>query len=207
MPCRQSFKPAAFACGQCAEPLSQAGLLCGRCLSRPPAFTTTVAGTRYDEHARPLVHALKYRGLTAAAKPMAAAIETQLPRSGRPNALLPVPMHWRRMLTRGANHADSLALALSHRTGIPVDRRMLRKCRHTPPQSQLAAAQRERLSQHAFSIHSRRPYQHVALVDDVMTTGSTARVLAKMLRQHGVAQVDVWVFARAGEPIQGVNNV
>ncbi|MDJ0657042.1 MAG: hypothetical protein QNJ40_22980 [Xanthomonadales bacterium] len=115
-----------------------------------------------------------------------------------PGALVPVPMHLRRLRQRGFNPARELAAGLARRGCGALVTGALGRCRYTVPQSELPARSRERNLAGAItaSFHGRPPAR-VVLVDDVMTTGSTAAACAAALREQGVGEVDVWVMARA----------
>ena len=113
----------------------------------------------------------------------------------RPEALLPVPLHWHRQALRGFNQAEELAAPLKQSLGIPVLRNV-RRVRHTPPQSELGAAQRRKNLSAAFRLRGGIRAKHVLLVDDVVTTGATCNELAKMVIRAGVAKVSVLALAR-----------
>jgi predicted amidophosphoribosyltransferase len=81
--------------------------------------------------------------------------------------------------------------------GIPIDWKICRRVRNTPPQAGLSAPERRRNLRAAFSVDGSIPYRHVALVDDIITTGQTVAELARALHKAGVERVDVWAFARA----------
>ena len=117
----------------------------------------------------------------------------------RPEALLPIPLHATRLGRRGYDQALELARPLARALRIPVLTRTMLRTRATAPQSELDAhvRQRNRNLRRAFSIQAGTGLpDHVALVDDVMTTGATLREAAKALRRAGVARVDAWVCAR-----------
>lgn len=112
------------------------------------------------------------------------------------DAVLPVPLHWRRKATRGFNQAMELARPVAKHLGLPLVRGVYR--RHaTPFQSGLTATERSRNLRHAFACRAQISYRHILLVDDVITTGATTRQLAKLLLLHGVEHVSVLAVARA----------
>ena len=115
----------------------------------------------------------------------------------RPQALVPVPLHTGRLRERGYDQALELTRPLARRLGLPLRDDLLRRARATAAQSTLDAGQRRRNLRGAFAVrgHCALP-AHVALVDDVMTTGATAHAAASALLRAGVARVDVWVCAR-----------
>jgi ComF family protein len=118
-----------------------------------------------------------------------------------PGLLVPVPLHWQRQRERGFNQARELAQAAGRQLRVPVAARALRRVRATLAQSGLAAAARHGNVRDCFVAHRRIPAgTRVALVDDVLTTGSTALEAARCLRESGVEELEIWVACRAGRP-------
>jgi ComF family protein len=113
----------------------------------------------------------------------------------RPQALVPVPLHRGRLRQRGYDQALELARPLARAFGLPLQASLLRRVHATAAQSSLGAAARQANLQQAFAAAA-TPLRHVALVDDVMTTGATLHAAAQALQRAGVARVDAWVCAR-----------
>ena len=113
------------------------------------------------------------------------------------DAVLPVPLHWRRKTRRGFNQATEIAKPFAAALGVPVAR-CLRRCKATPFQSGLGASERSRNLQHAFKVTRAVRHSHNLIVDDVFTTGATARAVAKALLANGVSEVSLLTVARAG---------
>jgi ComF family protein len=107
-----------------------------------------------------------------------------------------VPLHRERLIERGYNQAEEIAILWSREFGIPVEHKALTRLRATPTQSGLSATQREENVRMAFAYHARRDYRHVAIVDDIITTGSTVGEITKTLHRAGVEYVEVWALAR-----------
>ena len=114
----------------------------------------------------------------------------------RPLALIPVPLHPKRLRQRGYNQALELARPLSKAFGIPLLYDGLHRIRDIAPQSGLGALARRRNPRGAFAIGNHTLPAHIALVDDVMTTGATLYECARVLKRAGVQRVDAWVAAR-----------
>ena len=114
-----------------------------------------------------------------------------------PELILPIPLHPRRLRQRGFNQAMELALPVGRRLGIPLDRKSCRRKRPTQPQTELDLVQRRRNLRKAFALSGALPARHIALVDDVVTTGSTSDELARLLKRAGAERVEVWAAARA----------
>lgn len=202
-PCQAAMPLAAPACRLCARPLAVDGAICGRCLRRPPPVGRVVALWRYAPPAADLVAALKYRAdlglLPTLAGALADRVRAAYGPDSWPQQLLPVPLHGRRLRQRGFNQAGELAAALGRQLALPVEDRSLRRVIDTPDQIGLSAGERRRNLRQAFAVYARRGQplaEHVALLDDVLTTGATALAAVRVLQRAGVARVDVWCLAR-----------
>jgi ComF family protein len=183
-------------CLRCGLPMAVKGE-CGDCLRRPPALTHTRAVFVYGFPLDRLVPRFKFHRDLAAGRLMADLMAASLASAPQPEALVPVPLHVHRMRQRGYDQALELARPLATRLGLPVRADLLRRVRATAPQSELDAGQRQRNVARAFAVatHAALP-MHVALVDDVMTTGATLHAAARALLGAGVTRVDAWVCAR-----------
>jgi len=184
------------ACGRCALPLPPGEALCGGCLRQPPPLQATHAALRYDFPADQLLPRLKFHDDLAAGRLLAQLMAQAFAGCERPQALVPVPLHRQRLRGRGYDQALELARPLARALRLPLHVTALRRERATRPQSRLDAAARQRNLRGAFACDAGRLPAHVALVDDVMTTGATLHAAARALHRAGVARVDAWVCAR-----------
>ena len=114
----------------------------------------------------------------------------------QPDWVAPVPLHWWRLFRRGFNQAGLLAKDIHQALHIPIDHKYCYRHRWTPPQTQSSARARRRNLKRAFSVRSPVTNQHIAIVDDVYTTGSTTQALAQCLLKAGARKVDIWCMAR-----------
>lgn len=178
-------------CVRCALP-APPGMVCGRCLSAPPAFDATVAALAYDFPADTLVHALKFRGELALAPLLGALLKAHLGAIDV-DLVIPVPLSRRRLTERGYNQALEIA---RHVARDKVDFELCVRRADTAPQMQLPWAQRQRNVRGAFLCRRQIAGARVAVVDDVMTTGATLDELARTLKRAGAASVVNWVVAR-----------
>ncbi len=185
-------------CARCAHPLPSPGM-CGRCIAEPPHYDAVVAACRYAYPTGDLIQAYKYGGHLAAATPLAAMLETVV--SQRPDVLVPMPLSAERLQTRGFNQALELARVLSRALAVPVNAGLCVKTRETPPQSRLPWKERQKNVRGVFVVQANLDGRHVAVVDDVLTTGATLNELARNLKRAGAATVTGFVVARtvAGE--------
>ncbi|WP_448508342.1 double zinc ribbon domain-containing protein [Immundisolibacter sp.] len=187
------------ACERCAQPLPVAGV-CGRCLRRSPPQDRAHAAFLYAEPLDRLVQRLKFGRRLGLAR-LTGALLAKAAQSGhweRPELLIPVPLHDARLRERGYDQAQAIARETGRRLGIPVDAQACRRVRATAPQTGLTLMDRRRNVRGAFAVQKPLAARHVAVLDDVMTTGATAGALAAALKRSGVARVDVWALCRAG---------
>jgi ComF family protein len=183
--------------------LAQPGLISPEAAANPPVFRSARAVARYDsDKARALTHRLKYHDRLELAGPMG----RWMARAGADllvdaDLLVPVPLHRMRLAARRFNQSAELARAISRDCGAPVETQALLRVKATAPQVGLSRAQRAANLSGAFKIDPERAPllegRNIVLVDDVLTTGSTANAAARALLKGGAAQVDLLVFARA----------
>ncbi|MEO7251264.1 MAG: ComF family protein [Arenimonas sp.] len=186
------------ACRQCGLPLSADSDHCGQCQLSPPPFTLTQSAFRYAFPVDRLLPRFKFHGDLAAGALLAALMQWSLDPAERPSLLIPVPLHCSRLRQRGYDQALELARILARESGLPVSANRLLRRRATQAQTELGASARERNVRGAFALRPGPALPaHVALVDDVMTTGATLAECANVLLAAGVQRVDVWTVARA----------
>lgn len=194
--CRDALPWSRSACPRCAIPLPVTEL-CGECLQKPPRVNATHACFVYGFPLDRLVPRFKFHNDLAAGRLLAELMAEGLAGLPVPDALIPVPLHASRLRKRGYDQALELAKPLARTLQIPLLADALLRTRATAPQSELHADARQRNLRGAFAIRAGVALpRHVALVDDVMTTGATLEAAAKMLLRAGVERVDAWVCAR-----------
>lgn len=189
------------ACPRCATPLAAGrGDPCTRCRAQPPAFDRAFVPFRYQPPVDVLITRLKFGGCLACARLLGELFAAALTERGNPlpDGIVPVPLHPRRLRERGFNQSLELARAAARRFGIPLWIDGLRRVRHTVPQTQLDARQRQTNPLGAFALNMPLPGTRIALIDDVVTTGSTINECARVLRAGGAADIEIWAIGRAG---------
>lgn len=203
-PCLEDLPWLGSACRQCALPLPNHDMLCGQCQQNPPAFSQIVSPFRYSFPLDSLIPAFKYQHKLTYGRLMARlmlqAVEHhyQQHHQALPDVLLPLPLHRARQAQRGYNQALELARPIAQQLAVPLDRCNLIRRRATTPQQGLDAQTRKRNLKHAFVCRypERIVDQHVALIDDVVTTGTTANEASRTLLAAGAASVSIWCIAR-----------
>ncbi|GAB3097359.1 ComF family protein [Aestuariicella hydrocarbonica] len=207
--CEQALQDLRQRCFQCALPLTDSAGICGECLANPPCFDRTVCGDSYQP---PFSHWLQnfkdFRDLRDGhllTRRLIQQLERAYPSTdGRPQALIPVPLHWRKALWRNFNQSCWMARQLGRHFNIPVIQ-ALHRTQPGDDQRHLSRQERQRNLRGVFRLHPRCQRasiwpslhnKHVALIDDVITTTATARAISRELRHQGIGRVDIWSLAR-----------
>ncbi|HEY3487479.1 MAG TPA: ComF family protein [Gammaproteobacteria bacterium] len=199
--CRWHLPWLEYGCWRCANPLvptTRDRLLCGRCIHKPPQFDRSYCAFIYQQPVNWLLQGLKYqRRLTGIPVLSRLLLEFLHPRlEFQPELIIPVPLHKSRLRMRGFNQALEIARPLARAFNIPLSTQICTRIRETAPQSELPASRRSANVRHAFRMQAPLTVKHVAIVDDIVTTGATVNELARMLKRHGAESVQVWAVAR-----------
>ena len=189
-----------LACPRCALPLAAPAPACGFCIKSEPAFTSTLAPMQYQVPLSTLVPRFKFHQDLAAGRLLAELFCRNTSDFARPDVLVPVPLHSTRLRQRGFDQALELAKMIAKHKALPLRSDLLIRTRNTAAQSHLDSRQRRKNCRNAFAVVDKVLPNHIALIDDVMTTGATVRECAKVLLKAGVKRVDVWVIARVATP-------
>lgn len=193
-------------CERCAIAVPAAVSLCGACTRQPPPFVRAVAAVDYVAPWDDLVRRFKFDAALDLADALARCILDAVGRSAAPvpDWLLPVPLSAQRMRERGYNQAWELARRVARALPCTGDAELLLRVADTPHQLSLPPAERAANVRGAFAVEPRRRHalrdRHVAVIDDVMTTGATLSEVARTLLQGGAASVQIWVLARTPRP-------
>ncbi|HXS03964.1 MAG TPA: ComF family protein [Rhodanobacter sp.] len=188
-------------CARCALPLAVPAELCGECLRHEPPWDAAWAPFRYGWPLDRLESLYKFSGDLAAGRVLSAMWQRESRPVELPEVLLCVPLHRSRLRQRGYNQALELARPLAHALHVPLRRDVLQRQRRTDAQTELDAVSRRRNVRGAFALREDAVLPaHVAILDDVMTTGATLAECARVVRRAGVKRVDVWALARAPRP-------
>lgn len=205
--CARALPRIAPACPRCALP-APSGTLCGRCLVHPPSFDAALCAFAYAFPVDRLLQRLKYGGALALASWAAGAWVEALqqratagPAVALPDAIVPVPLTAARQRERGFNQASEIARGIAAALALPCVS-WLERVRDAPPQAALPWEGRAANVRDAFRCTRALAREHVALVDDVMTTGATLGEAARSLRGAGAGVVSAWVIARTLPPEQ-----
>ncbi|HKH44127.1 MAG TPA: ComF family protein [Thermoanaerobaculia bacterium] len=202
--CRGQLRRPAAACAVCALPLSGAlpeGWCCAACREHPPAFDRLLALWSYEAPLDAVIQALKFRRLDYLGRHLGEALaarwEEELAGADLVDLVVPVPLHWRRWLSRGYNQAERIARPIASRMGLPLLPALARR-RVTPPQTSLGREERKANLRGAFQVRraARIRGRRIVLIDDVATTGATLEAAAAVLKENGAAAVLAAVAGR-----------
>lgn len=202
--CEQELPWLSASCVCCSLPLSEPGLHCGACLVRPPYFQQSLMPWRYAFPVDRLITAFKHQGRWPYGRLLADLLIEHLKHQyanglAKPDLLIPTPLSAKRLRQRGFNQAQMLTHWLAKALAVPYREAVTRR-KDTPAQQGLSARARRQNLKRAFSVEADLAGLHVALVDDVLTTGATANSIAQALMAANATRVDVYCLARTPAP-------
>jgi ComF family protein len=204
--CERDLLVNEYPCERCALPLSApapTGTVCGSCIRGKPLFDASFVPFRYAYPLDRLIQRFKYHRQTSIGRVLGELFVMRLQRAQRhslPHAIVPVPLAPRRFRERGFNQAYELARSVARATELPLAGALIERVRETQEQAGLPRKRRRRNVRGAFKTCGSNLPGHVAIFDDVVTTGSTVNEVAKVLRRVGVQRIEVWAIARAARP-------
>lgn len=188
-------------CARCGKPLPKAVAMCGECQKSPPAFDYVQTLYRYASPVDRLVQQMKYNGKLHLARLFAEQLRDAAPgwmrETGKPDLIIPVPLHPGRLRQRGFNQSIEISRLAAQYLGTRLEINRVKRIRKTEPQTDLPAKRRRQNVRGAFEIDGSFDNLAVVIVDDVVTSGHTVGELASMLKKAGAKQVGVWGIARA----------
>jgi ComF family protein len=196
-PIIQALKRPVQVCPQCCEPSLQ-GDLCGACLTQPPAFCRTQVGFYFAEPLDKLIYDFKYHQKSSYARLFAELLVGSL-QLDNIEALVAIPTHPLRRRTRGYNQAELLAIEMGKLLQLPVIKQAVIRIKNTPSQTALTSRQRQQNLKKAFQIKSEMlaGLSHIALVDDVITTGATMQQVAELIQKKTTIKTcQAWSIAK-----------
>ena len=197
--CRASLPWNRIACPVCALPLAgPVAHVCGHCAAEPPHFDLALSAFRYQAPIAQAIAGLKYHGQFRQSRWLGGEIAGLVAARGQPlpELLVPVPLHPSRLRERGYNQALELARGVHRVLPIAIDWQSATRVRATADQIGKRAKERRREVRGAFAVGTGVAGRHLAIIDDVMTTGSTVNELARACRAAGATRIEVWTAAR-----------
>lgn len=196
--CEHDFILHTERCPVCARRSSHNDV-CGTCLKQAPYFQKTEILFNYQYPASYLIKAFKFKNRPELARCFAESLALKLSSNNQtqPELLLPVPLHRKRQRQRGYNQSLELARQLSKQLRIKLNLSLCERIKNTDPQSTLSMKTRIKNVRSAFILNDEQIPKHIAIIDDVITTGSTVNELARLFKKQGCERIEVWAVARA----------
>jgi len=195
--CLNELKRIRNPCSLCGNENQTPDPICAACLYDQPRWQHMIAPLQYQGLTRELLMRFKFsESLEFSNSLIKTIINHFSSQQPRPEVLIPVPLHHQRLMQRGYNQAFEIARLISRELSIPLDTNCLRRVRPTHAQAGLSAYKRQKNILKAFEAGNLRGYQHVAVIDDIITTGSTANEVTKTLHRVGIETVEIWGLAR-----------
>lgn len=189
------------ACEICNNHLHEPGV-CGHCQAQPPVYQDSIIPFRYKSPIAEHIRAFKYSGQLSLAVALGKMLSLWVVKNPAqlPDAIVPIPLHRKRIAQRGFNQASEIARVLNKQLALPVDQPLLKRIKNTVPQTGLNAKMRKQNVTRAFAgrASQKNPNvpRHIALLDDVVTSGNTVNAATKALINIGVERVSVWAIAK-----------
>lgn len=164
----------------------------------PPFFNHVHAPYLYAPPLSRLITGLKFKQKLHHAQVLGHLLLTDIQKADvpKPQCLVPVPLHPDRLRERGYNQALEIARPIAKSLGVKLENNLCQRSKPTAPQTELKLKDRKANLHHAFRINTISHYRHIAIIDDVITTGHTVQELARLFRQAGVETIEVWAIAR-----------
>jgi ComF family protein len=195
--CYQELPFQSRTCTQCGQTIGADSDHCGQCIIAPPYYDECFCPFEYQTPIKDLICALKYNDRAEYAKIVGRllASEVKQNQTSLPDVIIPVPIHISRLRSRGFNQAKLIADEVGKELNIKVLNSTLTKTRATLPQAQQSLINRKKALRNCFALQKKLSAQNVAIIDDVVTTGSTVNEIAKILKKNGVDYIQVWGLA------------
>lgn len=206
-PCHEGFPINLHHCKHCKRPTRNIYILCGNCQTSRPAYQTCVAPYRFEGIIKTLIHSIKFNQGTHYIRPLTYLLSEHLIESysseSWPEQILYVPSHPSRIKERGFCQTKAMATQLTKNLKQHLGKKYptlpknnpLKKIKNTQAQHSLSRKERLKSPQSSYQLDGLIA-KHVALFDDVMTTGSTIENCSKLLLKAGAERIDIWVIAR-----------
>lgn len=202
--CKEQLPWLAECCYQCGIPILKLSesIICEQCQQCVPPYNRTCALFTYKPPITKLIGSLKFGrqlfpGALFGSLMVEAITKHWYKQESLPQVIIPVPLHERRYRQRGYNQVVEICAPIANVLGIPLDSKWCSRIKYTMAQAKLKKTLRQRNLVDAFRVDVMHKYKYVALVDDIVTTGSTIKAVSLVLQDAGVENIDVWCVARA----------
>ena len=200
--CKDTLTSSPPACWSCARPIvAPHQTRCGPCLHSPPAWDSLHVLHAFTPEMAQLIHRIKFSFAPHLAHYLGTLLGEHVEafhHASPVDLIIPVPLHRLRLARRSYNQAECIARGVAKHLSIPLNNRALKRIRHTKAQAKLSNQQQRKANLHsAFEVHAAPAAKHIALIDDVITTGSTLNACIAAWQTVSPARFSVWCVARA----------
>src|SRR3989338_2298769 len=185
------------ACHACGTPLPTNTQICGQCIQQPPPYNNAFALFTYHPPITKLIYDLKFNRKLVNAKILGDLMAKYLKFENKPDYIIPVPLHHKRLRERGFNQALEIARPIAKKFNIPLNIKSCKRIKHTHAQAMLPKNERKKNIKNAFIMDPNFQTKHVVILDDVVTTGQTVLELTHALQKNGVQKIEIWCCAKA----------
>ena len=203
-PCHSEMPILTHSCQRCARelPPTLPNRLCSHCLKQPPPFDATYAAFSYKDSVTKLILNLKFNNALNNARLLGELLAKRIKedwyqQQDLPDIIIPVPLHSKRLTERGFNQALEIAKLVAKSLKLPLETTSCQRIKFTSPQATLKVEHRLNNIKNAFLINKDFSNKHIAIIDDVITTGQTITEFAFSLKKAGAKKIDIWCCARA----------
>lgn len=194
--CEEDLIVSVERCPVCANRVDN-NARCGACIKQPPDFTSAEVLFDYQYPVKRIIQAFKFNKRPELAACFAKKLTNKLMSKPKlPDIIVPVPLHKTRQQERGFNQSLELARSIAKRTGLSIDTALCKRIKNTGPQSSLTGQMRKNNVRGVFALTNQCLPKHIAIIDDVVTTGSTVNEIASLFIKAGCHRIDVWAIAR-----------
>lgn len=197
--CEAQLPHTTNSCQRCGTELTINLAACGRCLENSSIMDKTVVALRYQDSAQQLLTQFKFHqhlpSGTILARMLAKKIQASYINQFLPEIIIPTPIHTKRLRERGFNQSYFISQQLARVLNLPIDQTILTRIKNSRPQSSVDAKDRKKNVRGAFSLQ-KHSYQHIAIVDDVITTGNTISELCQLVRSETQVKIHVWACCK-----------
>jgi len=200
LPCLEALPRISDPCMNCGFPITDSNTkICGQCLQSPPPFERLIPCFAYQPPIDKFITAIKFNQKLNIAQLLGQCLLDYLqPRlNEKPQAIIPVPLHVKRLKQRGFNQALEIARPIAKALDIPLRNHIIKRIQPTAPQTLVEANARHKNVKNAFAIDEAPNLKHVAIIDDVVTTANTVSEISRVLKKNGVEKIEIWCCARA----------
>lgn len=198
--CLGDLEKVTSCCQHCGIPMP-IDCICAKCLHTAGNIDKTITAYQYNYPLDTLLKKYKYNHQLGIILPLTKTLSNKILAAGAlfPEIIIPVPLHFKRQYMRGFNQALEISKQISRMTNIPIDYKIIKRIKNTAPMFELSRGERKNNLRGAFQLNHVCTYKSIALVDDIITTGSTGDEIAGLLRANGAQHVQIWAIARANK--------